>query len=217
MQLSRKCKVKLTGQLAGDSVTPASAPRYNRNQYVHKCERFYLQPLSIARIDGINLLTLMPPDPSKLQALRSSGTLNPRPEKVRHPRFADTEFFDPHDLVQLKYETLRAIETDGQPLAQAAVQFGLSRPTIYQARQAFQDAGLEGLFPHKRGPKGAHKLTPEIRQYLEQSLGGEPQLKAAELARRVRQRFGVQVHPRTLEKALHKAKRGRLTPPPNQP
>ena len=72
----------------------------------------------------------MPPDPSKLQALRSSGTLNPRPEKVRHPRFADTEFFDPHDLVQLKYETLRAIETDGQPLAQAAVQFGLSRPTI---------------------------------------------------------------------------------------
>ena len=167
--------------------------------------------------NGINIFTLMPPNPGKLQALRSSGTLNPRPEKVRHPRFANTEFFDPHDLVQLKYETLRAIETDGQPIAQAAVEFGLSRPTIYQARQAFQAAGLEGLFPHKRGPKRAHKLTPEVRQYLEQALASEPEPKAAELARQVRQRFGVQVHPRTLEKALHKAKRGRPTPPPRQP
>lgn len=159
----------------------------------------------------------MPPDPAKLQALRSSGTLNPRPEKVRHPRFADTEFFDPHDLLQLKYETLRAIETDAQPLAQAAVQFGLSRPTVYQARQAFQAAGLEGLFPHTRGPKRAHKLTPDVRQYLERTLAAEPQLKATELARRVRQRFGVQVHPRTIEKALHKAKRGRPKLPRNHP
>jgi transposase len=158
----------------------------------------------------------MPPDPNKIQALRSSGTLNPRPEKVRHPRFADTEFFDPHDLIQLKYETLRAVQTDGQPIAQAAVDFGLSRPTIYQAQQSFQAAGLEGLFPHKRGPKSPHKLKPELRQYLEQSLISEPELKAAELVLRVRQRFGVTVHPRTVEKALQKAKRGRPMPPQNQ-
>lgn len=158
----------------------------------------------------------MPPDPKKIQALRSSGTLNPRPEKVRHPRFSDTEFFDPHDLVQVKYETLRAVETDGQPLAQAAMDFGLSRPTVYQARQAFQTGGLEGLFPHKRGPKSPHKLTPEVRQYLEETLASTPEVKAAELAQQVRRRFGVQVHPRTLEKALRKAKRGRQVPPPNQ-
>jgi transposase len=158
----------------------------------------------------------MPPDSNKIQALRSSGTLNPRPEKVRHPRFADTEFFDPHDLIQLKYETLRAIQTDGQPIAQAAVDFGLSRPTIYQARQSFQAAGLEGLFPHQRGPKSPHKLKPELRQYLEQSLISEPELKAAELVLRVRQRFGVTVHPRTVEKALQKAKRGRPMPPQSQ-
>jgi transposase len=158
----------------------------------------------------------MPPDPKKIQALRSSGTLNPRPEKVRHARFADTEFFDPHDLVQVKYETLRAVETDGQPLAQAAVDFGLSRPTVYQARQAFQTAGIEGLFPHKRGPKSPHKLKPEVRQYLEEALASSPELKAGELAQQVRRRFGVQVHPRTLEKALRKAKGGRQVPPPNQ-
>jgi len=158
----------------------------------------------------------MPPDPKKIQALRSSGTLNPRPEKVRHPRFADSEFFDPHDLIQVKYETIRAVETDSRPLAQAAVDFGLSRPTVYQARQAFQTAGLEGLFPHKRGPKSPHKLTPEVRQYLEEALASSSELKADELAPQVRRRFGVQVHPRTIEKALRKAKRGRQVPPPNQ-
>ena len=169
------------------------------------------------RIVGINRLTHMPPDPQKLQALRSSGTLNPHPDKVCHPRFADSEFFDPNDLLQLKYETLRAIQTDGQPLAQAAVDFGLSRPTIYQARQSFQAAGLEGLLPRKRGPKGPHKLTPEVWQYLEQSLSSHPEIKAAELVHQVRQRFEVQVHTRTIEKALQKAKRGRQIPPPNQP
>ena len=65
-------------------------------------------------IYGVNDFTSMPPDPKKIQALRASGTLNPRPQKVRNPRFAETEFFDPHDLVQVKYETLRAVEVDGQ-------------------------------------------------------------------------------------------------------
>ena len=175
------------------------------------------QHLHATGIYGINIFTHMPPDPQKIRALCSSRTLNPHPDKVRHPRFADTEFFDPHDLLQLKYETLRAIETDDQPIAQAAVEFGLSRPTIYQARQSFQEAGLEGLFPRKRGPKGPHKLRAEVRQYLEESLAAQPEIKAADLVRQVRQRFGVQVHPRTLEKALQKAKKGRPIPPPNQP
>ena len=166
---------------------------------------------------GIYYFTHMPSEPNKIQALRSSGTLNPRPQKVRHPSFADAGFFDPNDLLQLKYETLRAVETDGQPIAQAAADFGLSRPTIYQARQSFKAAGLEGLLPKKRGPKNAHKLTPELRRYLEQRLNSEPDLKAAELVAKVRKRFGVTVHPRTIEKALKKAKRGRQTRRPKEP
>lgn len=159
----------------------------------------------------------MPPDTNKLQALRDSGTLNPHPEKVRDPRFADSEFFDPHDLAQVKYEALRSVQTDGQSIAQAAGDAGLSRPTIYQAQESLQAHGLEGLLPRKRGPKSPHKLTPEIRQFLEQSLAEHPELKAAELVRKVRQRFRVQVHPRTIEKALQKAKRGRPMSPPTHP
>ena len=157
------------------------------------------------------------PDAGKIQALRSSGTLNSHPENVRDPRFADSDFFDPHDLAQVKYEALRAVQTDGQSIAQAAADAGLSRPTIYQAQESFQAHGLEGLLPRKRGPKSPHKLKPQIRQYLAQSLATQPELKAAELVRKIRRRFRVQVHPRTVEKALQKAKRGRQTSPPSTP
>jgi len=217
MKLNRNCNVKYAAYPVGCPLKTVSFRQYKACNSVLNCVRIGLSGAPFGCIYGINILTFMPPDPHKIQALRSSGTLNPHPDKVRHPRFAETEFFDPHDMVQVKYETLRAIQNDGQPIAQAAVDFGLSRPTIYQAQQSFQAAGLEGLFPQKRGPKGPHKLTPQVWQYLVQSLASHPELKAAELVRQVRQRFQVQVHPRTLEKALHKAKRGRPTPRPNQP
>ena len=38
----------------------------------------------------------------KLKALLEEGTLNPRPGKVRDPKFQENEFFDPRDLVQVK-------------------------------------------------------------------------------------------------------------------
>ena len=163
---------------------------------------------------GINMLTPVP-DPaspaSKRQALQGSGTFNPRHARVRHRLFQGSEFFDPQDLLQLKYESLRALQQDDYSLAQAASEFGLSRPTLYQAQAHFQAQGLEGLLPAKRGPKGAHKLRPELVEQLRQWLAAEPALSARQLAQRVRQRFKLKVHPRTLEKALKpKAKRGRL-------
>lgn len=165
---------------------------------------------------GINILTHMPdPTPSsrKRQALQACGTFNPRHARVRHRLFQDSEFFDPQDLLQLKYESLRALQQDDYSLAQAASEFGLSRPTLYQAQAHFQAQGLEGLLPGKRGPKGAHKLRPELLAQLRQWLAAEPALSARQLAQRVRQRFKLKVHPRTLEKALKpKVKRGRPKP-----
>jgi transposase len=153
----------------------------------------------------------MPPDPAaKRQALHAAGTFNPRADQVRHSLFQHSEFFDPEDLLQLKYETLRTLEKDGYSIAQAAREFGLSRPTIYQAQEQFQEQGLEGLLPHKRGPQKPHKLTEEVLAFLREQTAVEPTVTAKELARRVRQRFKRKLHPRTIEKALQsKAKRGR--------
>jgi transposase len=153
----------------------------------------------------------MPLDPqAKRQALQATGTFNPRSAQVRHPLFQQSSFFDPQDLLQLKYETLRAIEVEKCPLAKAARDFGLSRPTVYETQRQFEQQGLAGLLPHKRGPKAAHKLTGALLRYLQEQTAAEPRVKAAELVRRVRERYAVQVHPRTIQKALRKkAKRGR--------
>jgi len=165
-----------------------------------------------AKIVGINIFTQMPAPSdrqAKRQALQATGTFNVRSAQVRHSSFQQSEFFDAEDLLQLKYETLRALEAEGYSIAQAASEFGLSRPTIYQAQHQFQEQGLQGLLPRKRGPKNPHKLTAEILQHLQQLATAEPELNARELAVRLRQRFKVKVHPRTIEKALKsKAKRG---------
>lgn len=154
----------------------------------------------------------MPPTPepnAKCRTLQKTGTFNPRSDQVRHALFENSDFFDPRDLLQLKYESLRALEQDNYSIAQAAQEFGLSRPTIYQAQAEFEQSGLQGLLPHKRGPKSPHKLTAQVTEFIEQCLAEEPELAALELAARVRDRFKVQLHPRTIEKALKgRAKRG---------
>jgi transposase len=147
---------------------------------------------------------------AKPQALRDSGTFNPGHAKVRHVLFQNSEFFDPQDLPQLKYETLRSLKKEGYSVAKAAREFGLSRPTIYQSQTNFDARGLAGLLPAKPGPKEPHKLTSEVTDYLKELARTEPQLKARQLAARIRKRFKLKVHPRTIEKALKlKAKRGR--------
>lgn len=50
--------------------------------------------------------------------------------------FASTDFFDGRDLVQVKYEMVRRVRTEGQPVGQSARAFGFSRPSFYQAQAA---------------------------------------------------------------------------------
>jgi hypothetical protein len=146
------------------------------------------------------------PDPAKGQALRQQGVLNPRPRAVTHPLFQASQFFDARDLVQVKYEMLREVQVASQPVSRSAAAFGFSRPSFYQAQAAFAREGLSGLVPRKRGPRGAHKLTPEVMAFVSETRDAEPSLDIAELARRVEERFGLRVHPRSIERGLRKKK-----------
>ena len=106
----------------------------------------------------------------KLRSLQESGTANPHAQDVRDPAFVDSDFFDPRDLIQVKYEMLRRVRTDGQSIAKASAQFGVSRPTFYKARSDFDRSGLVGLLPGKRGPRGARKITPEVARFIEETV-----------------------------------------------
>ena len=100
------------------------------------------------------------------QALSAQGATHPRPEAVTDPLFRDSAFFDPNDLVQVKYEMLRSVQQEGRPVVEAAQAFGLSRPVFYVTQELFQREGLPGLLPRKRGPKRPHKLSDEAMAVL---------------------------------------------------
>ena len=68
---------------------------------------------------------------AKNKALAEHGARNPRPQNVAHPLFQFNEFFDPHDLVQVKYEMLRQVRVDGRTVTETAAAFGFSRPAYY--------------------------------------------------------------------------------------
>ena len=131
------------------------------------------------------------PRSSKRDALRQQGILNPRPHDVTHPLFQNSEFFDSRDLLQVKYEMLREVQVENRSVSQSAAAFGFSRPSFYQAQAAFAQDGLAGLIPHRRGPRGAHKLTPEVMAFVDEVI---------------EERFGLRVHPRSIERRLRKKK-----------
>jgi transposase len=148
------------------------------------------------------------PDP-KVQALRRDGALNPRPAAVKDELFQQSEFFDPRDLVQVRYELVRRVHSDGHPVAEATKRFGVSRPTYYKLSDQFQREGLSGLLPRKRGPKGGHKLRAEVIEALEAARAFDPTMDTAALLELAQQRFGVRVHPRTLARALARREKKR--------
>ena len=134
--------------------------------------------------------------------LARSRTLNPHPEKVSDAAFASSEFFDARDVVQVKYEMVRTVEAEGSTISAAAGAFGMSRQSYYSAAAALAEGGLGGLLPAKPGPRGAHKLTAEVLEHLERLRSQDPSLGSADLAGAVAARFGVSVHPRSVERAL---------------
>lgn len=140
--------------------------------------------------------------PQKVEALHQEGALNPTPDEVHDPKFQENEFFDPHDIVQVKYEMLRRVSVENASVSSATEEYGVSRPTYYQTKASFDKGGVAGLVPQKRGPRGPHKLRGQALAFVQQQLvAGEP-VRARELARLIRQNFDLNIHPRTIERAV---------------
>ena len=176
------------------------------------CAPYVNDRLTLGVYCGINCLTQMADrkraDP-KIAALRERRTLNPRPERVTDPLFNQAPFFDARDLVQVKYEMLRRVEVDHAAVAPTVTAFGVSRPSFYEARAAIARDGLAGLLPRKRGPHAAHKLRPDVMAFIVKRRTADPALSPAALVPLVQKRFGVVVHPRSVERALRRQEKKR--------
>jgi transposase len=140
----------------------------------------------------------------KEQTLSQNGTLNTHPQEVTDELFLEGEFFDPRDMLQVKYEMLRRVRQDGMAVSKAVELYGFSRVSYYQIQHAYDRHGLAGLMPHQRGPKHAHKLTEEIMVFIGRCKAEAPAIGSAELATRLKRHFGLRVHPRSIERALQR-------------
>ena len=138
----------------------------------------------------------------KVEALRAERSLNPRPEAVTDEEFRSSEFFDARDVVQVKYEMVRRVRVDGEAASRSATAFGFSRPSFYEAAAALNRGGLAALVPARPGPRGAHKLTVEVVAFARRRLEADPSLRSVDLVDAIAGRFGIQVHPRSVERAL---------------
>jgi transposase len=143
------------------------------------------------------------PDNDKEAALRRHHALNPRPEGVTDPAFRSGDpFFDPRDVVQVKYEMLRRAREEGSTISEAAAAFGFSRPSFYESKASYDSDGLRGLVPKRPGPRRAHKLSEAVVERLAQARAAKPSLRSADLAGLARAEFDLRVHPRSIERAL---------------
>lgn len=149
----------------------------------------------------------LPLDDPKACALRGERALHPHPEAVEDENFRTHEFFDPRDLVQVRYEMLRRHRVEGRAVTDVARAFGVSRQAFYKTDSAFERKGVPGLLPRRRGPKRAHKCTDEILDFAEQ--WSAPAETGETVGEAVRSRFGITINDRSIERALARRKKKR--------
>ena len=147
-------------------------------------------------------------NPDKARELKDAGSFNRKYPQVLDELFHDDPFFDPQALPQVKYEMLRRVKKDHWPVTKAAATYGFSRFAYYDAQANFKARGLLGLLPRKKGPRRAHKLSDEILTFISDRLD-QRHHGPDELGSLVRQHFAVDVHPRSIGRALARWKKKR--------
>jgi len=132
-------------------------------------------------------------------AMQNNGSLNHRADSVSDELFSQSEFFDAHDLIQVKYEMLRAVEKEHRDVSSTAEGFGFSRVSFYQVKKEFDENGIAGLVPKKRGPKGSRKTKQGDIEFAKGLVGTHTK---AQIVERLKEERGVEISKRTLERQL---------------
>ena len=92
---------------------------------------------------------------AKAQALRQSGTLNSRAQEVRDRLFLEEDFFDAHDLAQVKYEMLRRVRREGTRVSQSGFELRLLATFLLQSPRGLYSGGSGRADWQEERPEGA--------------------------------------------------------------
>ena len=167
---------------------------------------FILTYLYIYRkIEGIRRGDVMP---EKTEILKGNGTYNKDSGAVTAAEFQTGVFFDPNDIVQVKYEMLRSVARSEMTVSQAADRYGFSRQGFYINKAAFDAGGIAALIPKKTGPKNPHKLTDEGKRFIDAYIAAHPDANSRKVNEAMAEATGISVHDRTVGRYLSKKRMG---------
>lgn len=150
----------------------------------------------------------------KEEFLAKEGLLNAKPQRVRHALFRTHRFFDPLDLLQVRYEMLRLARVEEVSVAESSRLFGFSREYFYQREREFMAQGVGGLLGAPRGRTPLLARNQEIVNFIVQRKLADSELTGEALREEIRASFGVDCSRRTVERVVEKlqvGKRGLLT------
>jgi transposase len=139
--------------------------------------------------------------------LAARRALHPHPERIQDRLFRRADFFDPRDVIQVRYEIIRRYLFEGQSVTKITRAFGISRQTFYMLLRMFQEGGISGLLPRQRGPFGAHKCNGAILEFAAARREECPERSIPDLVAEIAEKFGVRINPRTLERNLRRRKK----------
>ena len=122
-------------------------------------------------------------------------------KSVKNKLLQQSDFFNPQDKGQVKYEMLRAHCHDGHFITKVCKEFGYSRESFYNALESFHKDGLTGLVGKTRGKTKPDKLTPEIIGFIiyQRAKFG---LSGAAITQNIVKEFNIKLHRRTVERVL---------------
>jgi len=142
--------------------------------------------------------------PTKDAQLKETGCFYNNHHNVTADIFDSNPFFDKRDVVQVKYEMIRAASNGEGSITEIAGVHGFSRKSYYQASKAFEFGGLYALAPQKKGPKRPSKLNPEVSTFITAFIERRKNAKSSEIATALELEKGVKLHPRTIYRHLKK-------------
>lgn len=146
--------------------------------------------------------------PEKTEILKGNGTYNKDSGSVTAAEFQTGIFFDPDDIVQVKYEMLRSVARSEMTVSQAADRYGFSRQGFYINKAAFDAGGIAALVPKKTGPKNPHKLTDEGKRFIDAYTAAHPDANSRRINEAMAEATGISVHDRTVGRYLSKKRTG---------
>jgi transposase len=122
-------------------------------------------------------------------------------ESVKNNLLQKSDFFNPLDKGQLKYEMLRAHCHEGYFITRVCEDFGYSRESFYKTLDAFHKEGIAGIAGKIKGKTKPDKLTPEIIGFViyQRAKFG---LSGAAITQDVIKEFNINLHKRTVERIL---------------